>query len=420
MSDLVERVRALNPVPTCSQPSIEDVWCKLEHDETAEVGGPGELATSRGSGFVGADRRRVHARRRSVRPRFSRLGLVVAITIPVLVAAVALVGLHHHHAAAPIPGAHHHPVAQSPSQRLADGTISCYFGSSGPLRRGGRGADAGPDPATGQSPIAYCRRWYGLNAHTRINAARVKFVACQSSPTNVAVYVADPHPGQCQRLGHSPLPASYPAALERLQTLERDLTELQRRRDCTAPQALATQVRSRLSALGFESWYVVRPPAAATPEQLNSPAGTGGGPCGSLILMPADNSPSSPVAIQPDRRTVDIQRALSRSTDAFVYYAQSSLIQRTYRHCFTPTTARQLVTHAFSPAHLQPRFATTASPLGETYEPASQRLYDHGCVRVNTVYPSDDGSYVDVWLIARFGPRLPPKQPFPAAESFGG
>jgi hypothetical protein len=415
MSDLVERVRALNPVATCSPPSIDDVWRKLEREETPQADDAAH------STLAGVDRRRGAAPRRRARPSLSRLGLVAAVAIPVLVAAVALIALHHHDPAAQTPGSAHHAAVQSPSQRLVDGTISCYFASSGPLHPVlhpvGNGADQA-GPATGQSPIAYCRRAYSLNAHTGIKAARVQFVACQSSPTNVAVYVADGRSGQCQRLGHRPLPASYRAALTQVQTLERDLTELQQRQSCTSVHALATQVNSQLLALGFVGWHVVVPQTHLTPEQLNSPEGTGTGPCGSLIAMPADNSPKSSVPIQPHRHVVYIQGALPRRTDIFVYQTQSSLIQRTYNHCFTPTTVRQLTTRAFARADLRTRYATTATPLGEGFEPASQKLYDRGCVRVNSVYPSNNGRYIDVWLLSHSAPTPPRKQLFPLAEAF--
>jgi hypothetical protein len=413
MSDLVERVRALNPVATCSPPSIDDVWRKLKREESLPVDDAAH-STIGARKFAGVDRGRGRVPRRGMSSSLSRLGLVAAIAIPVLVAAAALFALHHHNRAARTPGSTHHAAVQSPSQRLVDGTISCYFSSSGLLH-------PGPDqagPATGQSPIAYCRRAYSLSAHTGIKAARVQFVACQSGPTNVAVYVADGHSNQCQRLGHHPLPASYRGALTQLQTLERDLTELQQRQTCTSVHALATQVNRQLSGLGFDDWHVIVPKTHLTPKQLNSPGGTGTGPCGSLIAMPADNSPKSSIAIQPNRRVVSIQGALPRRTDIFVYHTQSTLIQRTYNHCFTTTTVRELAMRAFARADLQTRFATTATPLGEGFEPASQKLYDRGCVRVNSVYPSNNGRYVDVWLISHAAPAPPEKQLFPPAEAF--
>ena len=416
MSDLVERVRALNPVAACSPPSIDDVWRKLEREERLQADDAAP-ATIGGRELAGVDRRRGGAPRRRARSSLSRLGLGAAIAIPVLVAAVAIIALHHDDRAAQTPGSTHRAAVQSPGQRLVDGTISCYFASSGPLHPVGNGADQA-GPATGQSPIAYCRRAYGLNAHTGIKAARVQFVACQSGPTNVAVYVADGRPGQCPRLGHRPLPPSYRVALAQLQTLERDLTELQQRQNCISVRALATQVNSRLLGLSFAGWHVVVPQAHLTPEQLNSPAGTGTGPCGSLIGMPADNSPTSLVATQPSRHAVYIQGALPRHTEIFIYHTQSSLIQRTYSHCFTSTTVRQLTTRAFARAKLQTRFATTATFLGEGFEPASQKLYDRGCVRVNSVYPSNNGRYVDVWLISHSAPTPPRKQLFPPAEAF--
>ena len=227
------------------------MWRKLEHDESTTVEVAAGLEAGRGFEVAGADGRHGANRRRRARPRFSHMALAVAIAVPVVLAAAALVALRHHNSAGPTPASHHHAAVQSPSQRLADGTISCYFASSGPLHAMGGNADAGPDPATGQSPIAFCRRWYGFNAHTGINAARVKFVACQSSPTNVAVYVSDGRSGQCERLGHGPLPAGYTAARHKLASLGRALVAIQHLHNCVTPAALAAEVRPALARLGF-------------------------------------------------------------------------------------------------------------------------------------------------------------------------
>jgi hypothetical protein len=280
-----------------------------------------------------------------------------------------------------------------------------------------RTPDGGAD-ADGRSPIAVCRRWYGLNAHTGIDPSTVRFVACRHTTTTVNVYVSDNHPNQCGRLGDQPLPTRYPAALSRLRNRGRQLIKIQRRFNCISPRALAAQTRAALTSVGFENWRVVLPPAHLTPQQLNAPAGTNAGPCGSLIAMPAFNSPDSAIEVQANQRKVYISAALPRHTDRFLYRTQGRLYSRTYNHCFTATALRQLVTQAFAGASLQPRFATYAIPAGEGFEPRSQKLYDQGCVRFHAAYASDDDRYVDVWLDARTQPRLPAHQTFPPASAF--
>jgi hypothetical protein len=90
--------------------------------------------------------------------------------------------------------------------RLADGTITCDFTSG----RGGAPA-AVPVSAQGRSAIVVCRNRYRAMEHGR--ASGVMFTACQTSPTNVAVYISDGRPGQCGRLGARPLPAGYAGAV---------------------------------------------------------------------------------------------------------------------------------------------------------------------------------------------------------------
>jgi hypothetical protein len=59
------------------------------------------------------------------RPAFFRIGMALALAVPVLVAAVALVTPGHRHGASSTPATTPHAALISPSQRLADGTISC-------------------------------------------------------------------------------------------------------------------------------------------------------------------------------------------------------------------------------------------------------------------------------------------------------
>ncbi|MEO6858524.1 MAG: hypothetical protein ABI323_08060 [Solirubrobacteraceae bacterium] len=301
------------------------------------------------------------------------------------------------------------------SKKLADGNINCFFGTSGSPH----GPDVGGgDGSVGQSPIATCRRWYRLNAHTGINAATLGFVACRQNATTVDVYVADDRPGQCRRLGRRPLPATYPAAVARLHTLVARLEAIQRHRACKSPQILAGEVRTTLSTLGLDAWRIKLPPAHPTPKQMSSPAGTGG-TCGSLTGFPAQNSPSFPVQLQSNHRTVYITTGPPRYLSTFNYRVSGRLYAQTYQHCFTAKSVRALVRHAFKGSPLRPRFATNAAPYGGGYEPASQKLYDRGCVRFDSALPGNNDRFVDVSLYARSAPPLPPNQVYPPASAFG-
>jgi peroxiredoxin len=86
MTDLLARLRAVNPVPTCEPPTIQDVWRKLEHDDQIP-----EPKTHRPE--------RPDRREPSHRFRFRHLGLGIAIAVPALVAALAIVLLGHNQSA---------------------------------------------------------------------------------------------------------------------------------------------------------------------------------------------------------------------------------------------------------------------------------------------------------------------------------
>ena len=275
----------------------------------------------------------------------------------------------------------------------------------------GGSADAGPDPATGQSPIAFCRRWYGFNAHTGINAARVKFVACQSSPTNVAVYVSDGLPGQCERLGHGPLPAGYTAALHKLASLGRALVAIQHQHNCVTPAALAAEVRPALARLGFGGWRITLPAAHPDPRYA-PPAGTGG-VCGEIV----SNPPASAPQFNAPRRLVYISTGPPASIARFINRTSLRLYQRSYLHCFTASSIRALVRQAFATTQMRPRFATTTSN-GAQYEPRSQRLYNAGCVRFDDAIPANNNRYVDIVLVARTGTPLATDELYPKPDQF--
>ena len=183
MTDLLQRLRAVNPVVTCAPPTIENVWRRLEHeDQISHPDSPG----------AGAPDPRQHPARARLRFGAGRVGLAMAAAVPVLIAVVAIALLSHdrgHHPAATVSPSRALP---GPSERLADGTIDCFFTTNGSAH--GHSPDAGLN-ADGRTPIAICREAYRLNAHTGRNAADVAFVACQHDATTVAVYVADGRPG---------------------------------------------------------------------------------------------------------------------------------------------------------------------------------------------------------------------------------
>ena len=84
MTDLLDRLRAVNPVRTCTPPIIEEVWGKLGHEHQ----GPGDKTPRQ--------HLRCHIRAFSrARPRVRHVGVGLSVAVPVLVAGLALVLLGH-------------------------------------------------------------------------------------------------------------------------------------------------------------------------------------------------------------------------------------------------------------------------------------------------------------------------------------
>jgi cytochrome c biogenesis protein CcmG, thiol:disulfide interchange protein DsbE len=141
MTDLLERLRAVNPVPTCDPPILEDVWRKLEHEDR----GPGRDTPRR-------ERRRRIGVFSGARLRVRHAGLGLAVAVPLLVAVLAIGLLGHNQSRQPATQtgpAHHGPASRDPSR--TDASSSSIVAA---LARGvhPRAPDAGmPLPILGSS-----------------------------------------------------------------------------------------------------------------------------------------------------------------------------------------------------------------------------------------------------------------------------
>jgi cytochrome c biogenesis protein CcmG/thiol:disulfide interchange protein DsbE len=111
MTDLLARLRAVNPVHTCTPPSIEDVWRKLEREDQH----PGWEAPGR-------ERRGLIRVFSGARLRVRQVGLWIAVAAPLFVAVLAIVLLGHHQnrpAAAQTRPPHQIPAPRHPSRTHA-------------------------------------------------------------------------------------------------------------------------------------------------------------------------------------------------------------------------------------------------------------------------------------------------------------
>jgi hypothetical protein len=308
----------------------------------------------------------------------------------------------------------------SGGQKLADGRVNCYFNTAPSPALHGE-ANMGSGIVSGESPIVKCRQAYRSAVHFG-NAPGADpdthgFVACQAGTTEVNVYVSDDRPRQCQRVGDRPLPATFTAATRQLQTLQTDLASIQQHRGCASPRAMAQQVRRALTSLGLDEWRISMPPSRTPANWDVGPAGTGGS-CGSLAQFSWVNTPKASALLFSNHKLIYISLGPPQVTATRMYDATARLYQQTYDHCYTPESVRTLVRRAFMPLGLQVRFATNAVEKGTRYEPASERLYERGCVRFNSAYPGNDNRYVDVLLLARNAHPLHSDQFYPAARAF--
>jgi len=306
-----------------------------------------------------------------------------------------------------------------PSQRLANGTVTCYVATHGTGEANFRTFGAA-GTANGEPPSSYCRRWYRLNKY-RLNGSRtgplvaaLPLVACKENATTVSVYVATGQPDQCRQLHERPLPTTYASAAARLRALQSALRALQAERDCVSPAVLGRQARAVLAQQGFQGWRVITPPPDPGRHWLYGyalPADTGG-TCGKLLTNP----PANAVNINTHRQTVTVTVGPSNTLSRELNHIEYELYTTTYQHCFTARSARTLVRRWFAHTPLRPRFATVAAQGG--FLPASQRLYDKGCVRFNTAIPGNNNRFVDVLLNARHAPKLPADTFYPPAGAF--
>ena len=307
-------------------------------------------------------------------------------------------------------GAARMPAAGSPpGQRLADGAIDCFRGTSG-HGISAKTFQSGVPSSNGQDAITFCRESFADNGATRARAQTTSFVACEANATTVDVYVASGTPGQCARAGDRPLPSDYRPAIERLQRLERTLLTLQDAEDCVAPATLAREAKAALAQLGLEGWRVSGPL-----RNDAFPAGTGG-TCGTFDASIAEAHDSA--NIDSARQRVFVSFAPPRSIATQLNHIEYELYTRTYEQCYTASSVRTLVTGWFATIKLRPRFATTARPKhGGVYEPASERLYQRGCVRFDEAVPTNDNRHVDVLLYAK-GAAPGNEVRMPAADAY--
>jgi hypothetical protein len=147
MTDLLERLRAANPVRTRNPPAIEDVWRELEHGAHGS-----NRDTSR---RAGRGRDRVFSK---VRLRASHVGLGLAVAVTALLAVLAIVLLGHGQTGSP--ASQTQPAHHKPAPSGADGSSSAIRSTRLRVSSAKRSATARPvaNQAAQRAPTAPRRR----------------------------------------------------------------------------------------------------------------------------------------------------------------------------------------------------------------------------------------------------------------------
>ena len=339
---------------------------------------------------IGQDPRRVSTPQRRLQlpqPRMSfgyrrRLGVVLVAFVIAGGATAAAAGLFNS------------------SDRLVLGKVDCNVGT-------GLGAHAsqpvvsGATPTSGLSFTSYCR--LQLHRHDLDPDPQNGLIACEENPATVAVYFASGAANQCHQLGLKALPAGFPAAAATLQSLYTRLGKLQRSRDCWAPDALATAVRSTIANYGLIGWQVnppANPAAPASPIALQ-------GSCGAFAL--SDPSTGDPYgSLNSATRTVSLALTDPRSVNATITQADNRLYGALLGHCYSRAGAETLVSALFAGTGLTPEVATTTSPNTDEFSAREKHLYQQGCLIPIVSSPSDNDQTAYVWLVTRHGEFIQP------------
>jgi len=185
-------------------------------------------------------------------------------------------------------------ILATPEERQAANFVYCADQVA--LNRGMLGQPA----AVGVSPVQACTEFW-----KQVKGTVPPLTACARDAAVVVFPTANPD--VCAKLGLQPVGPAFRQAKQRYDALGRRVYALQRSRDCWTPRQLAARIRPLLSQPGWEGWQV-------------TVRNSGFGPCTSAFGSGDDDTRRhATFALDPERRTVTVARAVSATTLRLVY-----------------------------------------------------------------------------------------------------
>jgi hypothetical protein len=263
------------------------------------------------------------------------------------------------------------------TEEQATADIECYQ----PAAWGG--GSVGQEPAVGQDPVAFCRRYLGMSGRTV-----PPLVACAGDGT-VAVIPGDT-PAACGRAGFDPLGAGYDRYRAKVARLQSALLALEARVDCLPPAEFAARVQQLLDRTGWDGWTA----------RLRKP--DDGFPCGAVTVRGGGISRTLAGALKGKERVVLVRSSWSHSVDDLLYGARNGvflpLLRRSGTRCFTTAELTALVDRAVSPAGLRTR--VVVGHLGANTEIEGPRgvRYEAGCSIITMLQPAKTAGIVDLTI----------------------
>lgn len=268
------------------------------------------------------------------------------------------------------------------STELAANSIACYPGTSF------QASSMAAISANGRSPEQACARTPGTGMPAK------PLIACAGGPgPNVSVFVADGR-GQCEKLGLSPLPASYASARAKVSALGRSLIALYQSRDCVPLADFARRAQTILRQQGWAGWHVR--------------VGSQDRPCGAIGFT-GGGKPDITGSLVSDRHELLIDATVPRSEFKLLTALAPALTAASGRHCFSTTALSRYARRVIATHGAAAAIAVTQTPAGVSFDGGRQARYEHGCAIVTDVEASPTAGMIDVWINQIDAPKPPVK-----------
>jgi hypothetical protein len=259
-----------------------------------------------------------------------------------------------------------------------------------------------PKPDYTKSPEQLCSKALGLPAS--------KLIACARARDGYVFVFHAVGARQCRRLGLERLPASYPAAKQRVLRLELALTALAASKYCLSPAQFTAGATRILHRQGWRGWHVF---AGNTPK--DEVGLIGGGYCAVLDGSAYPNfHPDVSMDIDQQSKTVSYSLGPPPELTKLVGTLAVAIERRTASRCFSRKGLESSVAGLLASHQLGAAFANRAQTPGESLDQGptlglgGQARYERGCPVVMLVRTAAGNLHVaDVLVNQRGAPAMP-------------